>query len=468
MQRLSPSRTVVTSFNPKTSPSSSTSSLNNTIINNHNDYYDDGDWVLCVAAQPGTLACALSNGQVQLYDAQTMHLVNTYERDDNSLVTELTMDTFREHVLAATANDGSLTLYDIRQRQQQTTTSAGAGDTTVATMEWKNMLRPDEEALTLSMGFDGNIAAVGSSKGKIHFFDVRSNQGILGSYTQAHTDEVTRVRFQSSTTGVGGGSGGATYTTTSTLVSASEDGLACVFDTSQPTEESAVTNILPVQAPIREVGFFGPSMDGIYCLTGSESMQLYHKDESMCRKDFGLEFRNHLNQQLAHNNNANNNSLQAATMGNRAPFTLAPMKYLVDCHWDVAQQELLLLTGSASGDAALFQVGNQGVTPRHYLHGGHRGVIRAWQHSSSNSSSGHNNGTFLTVGEDARMCEWSRTPSAAGGANGISQEACSMMVGSSPPIVVPSSRKRSGGPMQQGVVGGKFRRPRSRLTASPY
>jgi WD repeat-containing protein 89 len=431
MHRLSPNRTVVTSFTPKTSQSSSSSSSSN----GAEDYYEEGDWVLCVAAQQrpqlssGKVACALSNGQIQLYDQTTMHLVHTYER--NNLVTEMTFETFQEHVLAATANDGSLTLYDVRQQQQQSLPAA---------MEWKGMLRPDEEALTLSVGFDGNIAAVGSSKGKIHFFDVRSNQGILGSYTQAHTNEVTRVRFQETATM----DPNTTRHTTSILVSASEDGLACVFDTSQPTEESAVVNILPVQAPIREVGFFGPKMEAVYCLTGSETMQLYHKDESVCRKDFGFQFRDYLNQQLVQH-------MGNGVGGQGQPSVLSPMEYLVDCHWDAGRQELSLLTGSVKGDAALFQVEQHGVTPQHYLQGGHRGVIRAWHANTASSS-------FLTVGEDARMCEWSGTPRMVGTVGNA---------GAGSQIIVPS-RKRSRAPTHQGDGGGKLRRPRSRLAASPY
>jgi WD repeat-containing protein 89 len=392
--------------------------------------------VLCVAARPGSsVACALSNGEVQLYDQHTMHLLHTYER--NCLVTEMTFETFREHVLATSNNDGSLMLYDIRQRPKQQQHPA---------LELKNMMRPEEEALTLSVGFDGNVAAVGSSKGKIHFFDLRANQGILGSYKQVHTDEVTRVRFQ-------GSGSGSTRTTTSILVSGSEDGLACIFDTSQPTEESAVANILPVQAPIRELGFFGPNADAIYCLTGSESMQLYHKDESMCRKDFGMQFRDYLNHKLV--------QYQQGTK--QLPITkstLSPMEYLVDCRWDSAQQKLLLLAGSAKGDAALFQVGDHGVTPQHYLHGGHRGVIRAWHSNNDASMSSSSSSSFLTVGEDARMCEWSLLSTSDLGrvSSRLPQQ-----------VIEPNNgRKRSGSTMHREAGGGKLRRPRSRLTTLPY
>ncbi|KAL3919411.1 MAG: hypothetical protein SGILL_003766 [Bacillariaceae sp.] len=387
------------------------------------------DWVLCVSANQArnTVACALSNGELHLYDQTTMHLLHTYQRDN--LITDMSFETFDPNLLAATANDGSLTLYDIRQQQS-----------THPVSEWKNMLRPEEEALTLSMGYDGNIAAVGSSKGKIHFFDIRaSNKVMLGSYVQSHTDEVTRVRFQS----VGGA--GIARSTTPLLVSGSEDGLACVFDTSQATEESAVMNILPVQEAIREVGFFGPSLEGIYCLTGSESMKLYHKDESICRHDFGLQFREYLSHQL----HQEGSSHGMTTLVSR-------MDYLVDCHWDPAQQELLLLAGSAKGDGALFRVGENQVAPLHFLHGGHRGVIRAWHANVMNPTS------FLTVGEDARMCEWNRM---SGLMNGNGRGTVSSSTTSQ--IITPS-RKRSGAPIHQGTGGGKMRRPRSRMTSAPY
>jgi WD40 repeat protein len=370
-----------------------------------------------------------------------MRLLQTYQRD--SLVTEMTFETFDPNLLAATGNDGSLTLYDIRQQQQQH-----------PVLEMKNMLRPEEEALSLSMGFGGNIAAVGSSKGKIHFFDIREKRGILGTYSQNHTDEITRVRFQtvhSSSSSMTGSSSAASRSATPLLVSASEDGLACVFDTSQPTEESALSNILSVQSPIREVGFFGPNSEAIYCLTGSESLQLYDKDNAVCRKDFGPQLREYLTYQLQENLSVPEPSL--------TPAVISPIEYLVDCHWDHARQELLLLAGSSMGDAGLFQVGGERLSPIHYLHGGHRGVIRAWDSSFSTS--------FLTVGEDARMCEWSRfqsNPLSGMQANGAASAVTAV---NGPQIILPS-RKRQGAPIVHGGGGGKLRRPRSRLTTSPY
>jgi WD40 repeat protein len=252
--QITPCRTVVTSFNPRTTTASE--------LRSGDDYFEQGDWVLSVTSSPEWVGCALSNGEVQVYDQQRLHPLQSYHLPSHA--TDLVCDTSNPHTLVASAIDGSVTLFDVRQEH--------------AAYQFQ-LPRREEEALSVSLGFDGNIAAVGSSKAKIHFFDVRNSRSLLGNYSQAHTDEVTRVRFQTLS------SFGTTPSTTPILVSAAEDGLACIFDTSQPLEEAALKNILTVQSPIREVGFFGPQSEAIYVLTGLESLQLYHKDHTRCRKD---------------------------------------------------------------------------------------------------------------------------------------------------------------------------------------
>ncbi len=423
MKWLSPSRTVVTSFNPKRSKDEP-----NSAGLHDGEYFDGGDWVLCVATNEAhhRITCALSNGEVQVYDKNTLHHLHTYQRN-NSLITEMTFDTFDANLLAATASDGSLTLYDIRQAINPA-------------IEIKNMLRPDEETLSISMGFDGKIAAVGSSKGKIHFFDIRDKRSILGTYSQAHTNEVTRVRFQSLS-----GSNSVNRNTTPFLVSGSEDGLACVFDTSQTTEENAITNILSIQSPVREVGFFGPSSEAIYCLTGSESLRLYHKDDAICRKDYGPQFREYLSHQLQQHETNNIVHSHPSTTKRRS---VCSMDYLVDCHWDYERQELSMLAGCCKGDGTVFTVGEHVLSPVSHLRGGHRGVIRAWSSNSNRSS-------FFTVGEDARMCEWNDSSSGGRADSNVNRNQ----------VIV--ARKRQGGPIAR-VGGGKLRKPRSRMTSSPY
>lgn len=427
---LSPSRTLVTSFNPKTTTASQ---LYASQHGESADYFEEGDWVLCVTSSSSTngaswIGCALSNGEVQVYDQTKLLSLQTYHHD--ALITDLVRDVSNPHHLVASASDGTVAIFDVRQSNHPACQI--------------RLPRPEEEALSVSVGFDGAIAAVGCNKAKVHFFDVRDTRSVLGTYNQAHTNEVTRVRFQTVT------SPGIMTTTTPVLVSAAEDGLACVYDTSQASEEAAIQNILAVQSPIREIGFFGPQSDAIYCLTGSENLFLYHKDDSVCRKDFGPNLRSILSQQLASGTPNNNGS------------TTSTIDYLVDCHWDVVRQELQLLAGNAKGDAALYQVGEQGLTLQNRLNGGHRGVVRAWNALSSS--------IFVTVGEDARMCEWNRVSNVFGAGSGAALSSLSSVPRNRSTEVLFSnaaSKSRNVGPLSR-PGGGKMRRPRSRMTASPY
>lgn len=396
IRQLKPSRTVVTSFQPKATAA----------WNQQESYFDEGDWVLCVAASQAWVGCALSNGEIQVYDKQRMHVLQNYHCP--SLVTDLAVDHSNPNVLATSATDGSIILFDVRLRHPAFR---------------MNLDRNEEEALSLSLGFDGKIVAVGSNRGKIHFFDVRKNH-CLGTYHNTHTSEVTRVRFQTSV------SFGTTLTSSPTLLSASEDGLACIYDTTQSSEEAALQNVLSVQSPIREVGFFGPTSQGVYCLTGDETVKLYNTNSSVCQKDFGLQLRSHLSEQLqAHSDN-----------------TCCLMDYLVDCNWDASQQELLLLAGSASGEAGVFRVTEQDISLVHHLNGGHRGVVRSWAPLAANA--------FVTAGEDARVCEWNRMMREMPTGRKVVE------------IVVSPDRKNARAKPRPG--GGKVRRPRSRMTQTPY
>jgi WD repeat-containing protein 89 len=428
MLSLAPSRTLVTSFNPKTTTASQ---MNASLYGQDADFFEDGDWVLCVTSSPSSqaspwLACGLSNGEIQVYDQNRLLGLQTYHHD--ALITDLVSDVSNPNALVASAADGTVTIFDIRQAHNPAYQA--------------RLARSEEEALTVAIGFDGGIAAVGTNKAKIHFFDLRKAVGILGSYSQAHTDEITRVRFQTTT------APGLMATTTSTMVSAGEDGLVVVYDTSQPSEEAAIQNVLAVQSAVREVGFFGPQFDGIYCLTGSESLMLYHKDDSVCQKNFGPSLRNDLSQQI----------MEAAANNNKINHgCTTPVEYLVDCHWDVTRQELQLLAGNSQGDCAMYNVGDHGIRFRNRMSGGHRGVVRAWNHLSSN--------VFVTVGEDARLCEWNQVSSLFG-------MSASVNPGIQPVVLVAGGtavpKRMDRGQHLPRPGGGKMRRPRSRMTASPY
>lgn len=383
---LSPSRTVVTSFTPR-KPGGQDDSTNP---------FEEGDWVLRLAVPPRsstTLSCALSNGQVQVYDQQRLHLVTTFA--NIPLVTDLVYGP--DQCLVSTSNDGSLTVHDLRQ----------------SIVAVKSRLPSGQAALSVALGYDGYLAAVASQKGKIHFLDLRSSLPLVGSYVDSHSDDVTTVEFQPSSP---------------LLVTGAEDGLACVFDTTQSTEERALRMVFNTGTPLRRAGFCGTS-ESVWCLTGSETASLWSTRTGECLYDSTFNLRENLRQGLGDD---------------------MDIDYLIDAHWDTNAQELFLSAGNGHGDAAIFR-----LTPSwqwegaHRMIGGHRGVIRAAQHLSSS--------VLVTAGEDARICEW----------NCFGPQAHSA-TGSSPTSVRSTALQKSNVTMGATTGGGPLRRPRHRQSAAPY
>ena len=153
------------------------------------------------------------------------------------------------------------------------------------------------------MGYAGSLAAVGTDMARISFFDLRcqtssllssstsssKSTALLGNYIDAHTDDVTCVKFQtipstaSATNGCNGSNTNTTATTTATTTTtvpatASEDGLINIYNPSASTEETALLSVINVNCPIRNITFFGPNYQGLAVLTGNESMVCYHWD----------------------------------------------------------------------------------------------------------------------------------------------------------------------------------------------
>jgi len=484
IQQLSPTRTVVTSFSPR-KPSTADAST----------AFEEGDWVLCLAvsssnntnsnatANNNTISCALSNGTVHVYDQQRLHVTASFtpgQCSRHNMITDLIY--YEEDHLITTAQDGSVVVTDLRQ-------AAAAGSSSPAAA-LSTCVPHGESALSIDMGLDGHIAAVASNKASIHFFDVRytnnnnkpNNTHLLVSYRDSHTDAVTKMKFHPQQP--------------SMLCSGGEDGLICCFDTTQPTEELALQTVLNVGAPVRQMGFccdnnnnIAATIDNrnnssIYCLTGNETASLWDINTAACLQDFGgTQFREALTHQTSQRQQPP--PPPSSSSKKQAPTTV-PIQYLVDAFWDAPRRELLLCAGNSEGDAALFAC-RDGATwqLQNTLVGGHRGVVRAWrpipqqqqlqQLMGDNSVSGLMMGggaapitTIVTVGEDARLCEWNRlTPAIAqrrpssSSSLGTSAAAAAATIHSSTSL--PSLKNaQGGGPIR------RQRRQSHKSSAAPY
>ena len=284
--------------------------------------------------------------------------------------------------------------------------------------------------------------------------DLRNQGALLGTYSNAHTDDVTRLVFHP--------------TKNNFLLSGSEDGLVASFDTTQPTEEMAIQSVLNVGSPIRRMGFCGfePTESTVWCLTGSETASLWNLDTASCICDFGaLSLREQLSMHYS-----------SGMMGGH-------IDYLIDAHWDTSSRELFLSAGNAQGEAALFQCTNStnnNMTqqhmgsstpsytwqPCHWLKGGHRGVVRGVVHVSPS--------ILISAGEDARMCEWNRLGNQAHSATTSAVSTASNTAHTNNGMVRKSSSSSGIMIASDSVVqshrsgGGPLRRQRNRTLAAPY
>ena len=50
----------------------------------------------------------------------------------------------------------------------------------------------------------------------------------------------------------------------------------CLFDCRIPNEDDAIESIVNVESAVSKIGFFGSQLENIYCLTGTETLDLWN------------------------------------------------------------------------------------------------------------------------------------------------------------------------------------------------
>ncbi|KAL9187731.1 hypothetical protein ACHAXT_006109 [Thalassiosira profunda] len=386
MKTLVPYRTAVASFSSSSSPQHRQQGFE----------YDGGEYILSLAspASPAPsddtssrastcVAAALSDRSLALYDATAGQVSHRIPKAHDGPISEVQFLPGASSLLSA-SQDGTVKLWDARSNSKQSAIAM-------------KLALPKEQALSVSVGYGGTLAAVGTSAARISFFDLRMGDNhrpsgnLMGNSVDAHTEEVTKVRFQTIPSP-------QSNDCKTALATASEDGLVVIHDPSQPSEEAALLSVLNIGAPLRDVGFFGPSLEGLYALTGNETMSVHHWDSAQKVSDVGgMGLRGLLSDAV--DTLAGKKSNADAMDEGRA------VEYLVGCTWAsvaTSSPALYLLAGNSEGDGYVFQIDADRITPLMHLKGGHRGCIRdfCWIDDGSGGR------TLVTGGEDARLCEW--------------------------------------------------------------
>eukprot|EP01041_Mallomonas_annulata_P001640 gene1641-3179_t len=295
--------------------------------------------------EESSLFLSLSNNTVSQHDASTLNSIRN-GKCHNDRINCIECSRNNKSILYTSSSDHSACIWDWR----------------TPGLEVMKLNLPDE-VFSISCGVDDVLLAA-SCGSSVHFFDIRGGaHAPLGEYADSHNDAVTVVKFCPNNL--------------SLLVSGGEDGLLCLYDTSVSAEDSAVMSIFNTESPVRRIGFFGPTGEGILCLSSIETATAWHYPSAQRIGDY--------------------------------PAVRAEVQadYLVDCWYDSAADSVQLLTGDFSGNSKICTVQPHGITVVASITGGHRELIRC----AKPLHSAHGGGTFrlVTGGEDARICLWSTT-----------------------------------------------------------
>lgn len=214
----------------------------------------------------------------------------------------------------------------------------------------------------------GDVIAA-SNMNEIVFWDVRMEARPLGTYADAHAAVVSQLHFHP--------------VIPHHLVSASDDGLACIFDVSIRGEQDALVTVLNAGSSIARFGFFGSSAAYAWVITRTDQVSLWNLGSAQRVADFPM-----LKMQL----------MEAGATANS----------LITCHYDDETERLELLAGAHDGSLAVFDVLAGSIVPRGSLKHAHSGLVRAaaWARTGASAGTRSSGTVMFTAGEDALVTQW--------------------------------------------------------------
>ncbi|KZV32357.1 WD repeat-containing protein 89 [Dorcoceras hygrometricum] len=330
--------------------------LKNSIQTNFGD-----DYVFQISAKDDwtSMAVSLSTNEVKLYSPVTGQYLGQCKGHSATINHISFVGPSSPHVLYSCSSDSTIRAWDSRSCQQVSCVSTG----------------PSQEIFSFSFGGSGaNLLAAGCNS-QIIFWDWRTMKR-TACLEESHMDDVTQVHFVPSNQ--------------SKLVSASVDGLMCLFDTSgNINEDEHLVSVFNVGTSIGKVGFLGEANQKLWCLTHIETLSVWDLNDA--RIDANFE--------------------DARTLASNS-WTNDHVDYFVDCHYSAEDDRLWVIGGSNNGTFGYFPV-NYGKTRQiesaeAVFRGGHTGIVRSvLPLSGTPGRTSKTHGIFgWTGGEDGRLCCW--------------------------------------------------------------
>eukprot|EP00897_Mesotaenium_endlicherianum_P005341 jgi/Mesen1/4835/ME000243S04009 len=326
---------------------------------------DDPDYIFDLASNgdSSVMAASVSTNSVKLYNPHTGAYMGDCQGHTATISDIEFPDAASPNVLLSCAADGTLRVWDIRNKSQVHELRVPGGK---------------QELWSFSVGGpSGHTIAAGANQ-QIIFWDWRTQRQIAG-LEDCHTEAVTQVHFHPSER--------------SKLVSASVDGLVCVFNVSGDiTDDDSMEMVLCPGVSVSRIGFCGGSGaaadDNLWCLTHIETLSVWSLRDCEVVGHFP----------------------DTRSLASRC-WSYPPVDYLIDCDYSL-DAGLSLVAGTRDGQVGCFpvHVGDTTVpqdsrkgtlgAPTRVLEGSHTGVVRTMLTQRDNSVS------CWTGGEDGKLCGW--------------------------------------------------------------
>lgn len=270
------------------------------------------------------------------------------------------------HVLHSCSSDGTIRAWDTRSFKEVSCISAG----------------PSQEIFSFSFGGSSDSLLSAGCKSQILFWDWR-NKKQVACLEDSHVDDVTQVHFVPHHQ--------------NKLISASVDGLICIFDTAGDiNDDEHMESVINVGTSIGKVGIFGQTFEKLWCLTHIETLSVWDWKEGTNEANF-----------------------EDARKLASDSWSLDHIDYFVDCHSAEEGEGLWVIGGTNAGTLGYFPVKYKGGaaigSPEAVLGGGHSDVVRSvLPMSGMAGTTSKTRGIFgWTGGEDGRLCCWLSDDSSA-------------------------------------------------------
>ncbi|KAM7376420.1 hypothetical protein PAMP_006155 [Pampus punctatissimus] len=319
---------------------------------------EEPTYLLDIALQPtGLLAVSCSNFTIHLHNKDTLNLAGRYQGHSGPLC-GVTFAHTSPNLLYSGSADGTVRAWDVRRPG------------TAAAQMFKS--DPSHSYCSFDLSCSDTLLCAGTEQVNgedsfLVFWDARKpGGGLLGVYSESHSDDITQVRFHPRDK--------------DRLASGSTDGLVNVFDLSQGAEEEALLATCNSDSSASSVCWGGADFTQLLCLSHDEGLHLW--DLGQLDTD----------EPLTIFSTSDARSLTPLADG-------AGVDYLVGGRWLEGPQKLLVIGGKNSGDLYLMECDNGGLHLLRSLEHGHTSTVRCFLWDAAEEA-------LVTGGEDAQLLLW--------------------------------------------------------------